>query len=133
MPFAADSRDNDAEDVGDKHDAEGEHQHYYRVGLATAPVWPAGAPIQNHPFPPLIPSSSHWTSGLKGSSARRDVIAVLMVTLTVNANTAAAAIRTTKYPVQIAHTSKYPVQIAHTSIQNNPSPPLTSNSSALTS
>ncbi|KAH3895451.1 hypothetical protein DPMN_019615, partial [Dreissena polymorpha] len=29
-------------------------------------------------------NSSHWTSGFKGSSARRDVIAVLMVTLTVS-------------------------------------------------
>ncbi|KAH3862294.1 hypothetical protein DPMN_025260 [Dreissena polymorpha] len=47
----------------------GEHQHWYRVGQATAQVRPAGAPIQNHPFPPLIPSSSHWTSGHKGSAS----------------------------------------------------------------
>ncbi|KAH3894778.1 hypothetical protein DPMN_018937 [Dreissena polymorpha] len=55
----------------------------FRRAPALISIWPAGAPIQNHPFPPLIPSSSHWTSGLKGSSARRDVIAVLMVMLTI--------------------------------------------------
>ncbi|KAH3879765.1 hypothetical protein DPMN_003671 [Dreissena polymorpha] len=48
----------------------------HRRAPALISSWPSNStslacrsPIQNHPFPPLIPSSSHWTSGLKQSAS----------------------------------------------------------------
>ncbi|KAH3878832.1 hypothetical protein DPMN_002732 [Dreissena polymorpha] len=44
-----------------------EHEQCYRVDVATAPVGPPGASVQENPSPLLIPSSSPLTSCFKAS------------------------------------------------------------------
>ncbi|KAH3818927.1 hypothetical protein DPMN_120655 [Dreissena polymorpha] len=45
----------------------GEHEHCYRVDVATAPVGPPGASVQDNPSPPMTHRSTPLTSCLKAS------------------------------------------------------------------